>query len=204
MNTRPALPPQFERESCAGTVGAGLVPARRAPNRQIACADATRAGTSPAPTKRPRKSSVEIKLALIAFVLVAACVPAVAQKSAADAARRKLPSADKVIADYLKAAGGKRRLAAIVDATYEWSVVGDGGAAGAATSQVKAPASFRLSVTRPGGEFSEGVTTRVAWTRAADGSVHTLTGAEAKRARDCARRSKPRASSISRSRTCWR
>ncbi len=36
----------------------------------------------------------------------------------------KLPAPEKIAADFLKAAGGKKRLAAIKDATYEWSVEG--------------------------------------------------------------------------------
>ncbi|HVQ36374.1 MAG TPA: hypothetical protein VMS31_02510, partial [Pyrinomonadaceae bacterium] len=34
----------------------------------------------------------------------------------------KLPSAEKVVESYLKAVGGKKRLAAIKDATYEWTI----------------------------------------------------------------------------------
>ncbi|HLL74309.1 MAG TPA: hypothetical protein VK421_03520 [Pyrinomonadaceae bacterium] len=125
-----------------------------------------------------------MKLALVAFVLVVACVPASAQKSAADAARRKLPSADKIVGDYLKAAGGKKRLASVADAAYEWAVVGEGDTpAGRATSHLKAPSSVHLSVSGEGGESGAGVTTRVAWTRSADGTVRTLTDAAAKRAR---------------------
>lgn len=122
-----------------------------------------------------------LELAFAVSLALAAGVPAFAQKSAADAARRKLPSAEKIVADYLKAAGGKKRLAAVADAAYEWSV--GGGTVGAATSHLKAPSSARLSVTGAGGEYSAGVTPRAAWTRDADGTVHTLTGAEAKRMR---------------------
>src|SRR4028119_281076 len=35
---------------------------------------------------------------------------------------KKLPSPDKIVSDYLKAAGGRKRYGAIRDATYEWSV----------------------------------------------------------------------------------
>src|SRR5689334_13704347 len=35
---------------------------------------------------------------------------------------RKLPSAEKIVDNYLKAIGGKNKIAAIKDATYEWSL----------------------------------------------------------------------------------
>lgn len=139
--------------------------------------------TRPARALRPRASRLTTELAFAVAFVLAAGVPALAQKSAADAARRKLPSAEKIVGDYLKAAGGKKRLAAVADATYEWSVVGGGDPAGAATAHLKAPSYVRLSVKRAGGEFSAGATTRAAWTRAADGTVRTLTDAAAKRAR---------------------
>jgi hypothetical protein len=140
--------------------------------------------TRPARSLCLRAPRLKTELAFVVFLLLAFGVPAFAQKSTADAARRKLPSADKIVGDYLKAAGGKKRLAAIVDTTYEWSVIGgEGAAAGTATSHLKAPSSVQLIVKRAGGDFSEGVTTRAAWTRGADGTVRTLTDAEAKRAR---------------------
>jgi hypothetical protein len=39
--------------------------------------------------------------------------------AAARAQSSKLPSPDKIIGDYVKAVGGKKRLAALRDATYE-------------------------------------------------------------------------------------
>jgi hypothetical protein len=143
--------------------------------------------TAPARALRPRASHPLTPVRLTGLVcvvafLLAACAPASAQKSAADqAARRKLPSAEKIVADYLKAAGGKKRLAAVVDTTYEWSITGEEG--GAETWHFRAPSSARRSLRRGGGEITEGVTTRAAWTRGADGDVRTLTGDEAKRAR---------------------
>ncbi|HEY5446482.1 MAG TPA: hypothetical protein VIJ87_18885, partial [Pyrinomonadaceae bacterium] len=35
---------------------------------------------------------------------------------------KKLPSADKIIDNYLKAIGGKNKVAAIKDASYEWVI----------------------------------------------------------------------------------
>ena len=140
--------------------------------------------TRPAPRPRASRQLASRPLTQLAFVvalLLATGAPASAQKSAADVARRKLPSAEKIVGAYLKAAGGKKRLAAVADASYEWAVAGE--PAGGATSHLKAPSSVRLSVRRAGGETSAGVTTRAAWTRGADGTVRTLTDAAAKSAR---------------------
>ncbi len=51
-------------------------------------------------------------------------VPASDKRSAREAvtAPAKLPAADKIVEAYLKAIGGKKRVAAIRDATFEWAV----------------------------------------------------------------------------------
>ena len=57
-------------------------------------------------------------LSLLTLLLALAYSPALAQKSASGAkSQQKLPSADKVVADFVKAVGGKKRLAANRDAT---------------------------------------------------------------------------------------
>lgn len=55
----------------------------------------------------------------------------------------KLPSPDKIINDYIRAIGGKRRVAAVRDATYEWNLESGEGTnlSGKATLRTKAPAS---------------------------------------------------------------
>lgn len=54
----------------------------------------------------------------------------------------RLPSPDKIIGDYVRAIGGKRRIAAVRDAVYEWDVEGGEGSSirGTATLRTKAPA----------------------------------------------------------------
>ena len=124
-----------------------------------------------------------MKMRLV-LLLVLACSPALAQKPAAGAKpRQKLPSADKIISDYVKAVGGKKRLAANRDATYEWDAAGADGEAGTATTHVRAPSSSHFAARVGGGEFGAGVTPRAAWTRGRDGVVRTLTDAAAKSAR---------------------
>ncbi|MDQ5845780.1 MAG: hypothetical protein M3539_10860, partial [Acidobacteriota bacterium] len=98
------------------------------------------------------------------------CAPVFAQK---------LPSADKVVNNYLKAIGGKKRVARIRDATYEWSVQLNEQPIGAAKMLVKAPDSARIEMSLVGGQLTLGVNTRSAWMQGMDGKYQTLTGAEA-------------------------
>ncbi|HZB46317.1 MAG TPA: hypothetical protein VE360_13775, partial [Pyrinomonadaceae bacterium] len=130
-------------------------------------------------------------LAAVAFVgllLALACDPALARGSSAsvspparaEAKARKLPSPEKIVRDYLKAAGGRKRLAAIRDAVYEWDV--EGGAGGGAGRRVsfKAPSSRRVEVlTGEGVEAVSAANARTAWRQARGAAVETLIGAEA-------------------------
>jgi hypothetical protein len=120
-----------------------------------------------------------IKTLLIALTFA---IPSLAQKQA-DASRQKLPSADKVIADYIKTVGGKKRLAAVADTTYEWSASTADHSDGRATTRTQTPASAYGSVQLAGGETSWGATPRASWVRGRDGVVNTLTDEQAKRAR---------------------
>lgn len=93
----------------------------------------------------------------------------------------KLPAPDKIVGDYLKASGGKKRLAALRDATYEWSVrAGASEAGGTARTQTRTPASMRMDVLFDGGsEMNAASNGRSAWVRGLDGRLQTLTGREA-------------------------
>src|SRR6185312_15230275 len=57
--------------------------------------------------------------------------------------QRKLPSAEKIVEGHLKAIGGKKRVATIRDATYEWQIQLKGQAMGIAKTLNKTPSSVR-------------------------------------------------------------
>jgi hypothetical protein len=106
-----------------------------------------------------------------------------AQKKAAPARYQKLPSAEKIVGDYLKATGGKKRHAGIKDATYEWTIQLKDQLMGIARNQEKAPASTRMEMTFGNGEINNAVSARSAWTRGLDGNLRTLTDADASAAK---------------------
>ena len=95
----------------------------------------------------------------------------------------KLPSAEKVIAGYLKSIGGKRRVAVIRDATYEWEIRLNDRTLGIAKTQVKTPSSVRTELSFGNGQVISAANSRSAWTHGLDGKLHTLTDAEAAAAR---------------------
>ena len=101
------------------------------------------------------------------------------QKKGATARSQKLPSPDKIVGDYLKATGGKKRHAGIKDATYEWTIQLKEQLMGSALGREKWPASTRTDMTFGNGEVNSAVSARSAWTRGLDGVQRTLTDAEA-------------------------
>src|ERR1700759_1700922 len=82
---------------------------------------------TPPPRANMKRTLIKVSTLLL---LVVCTTNASAQSS-------KLPSPDRVVGDYLKAVGGKKRLAAVRDATYEWSVLRAGAEAGTARTQIK-------------------------------------------------------------------
>lgn len=102
-----------------------------------------------------------------------------AQKKSVAARPQKLPSPDKIVGDYLKATGGKKRLTGIADATYEWKIQLKDQLMGNAETQQKAPTATRTKLTFGNGEINSAVSSRSAWTRGLDGNLRTLTDAEA-------------------------
>ena len=121
---------------------------------------------------------------LTCLILLAAFTSVRAQKKNNASRPRKLPSPEKIVGDYLKATGGKKRQAAIKDATYVWEVQLKGNPTGGAREFVKAPVSTRLEIEIPEGMDGDGegiaaVSARSAWRRSRDKGVRTLTGAEA-------------------------
>lgn len=95
----------------------------------------------------------------------------------------KIPSAEKVVEAHLKAVGGKKRVASVRDATYEWEIRLEERTLGIARTQTKAPGSVRSELTFGNGQVISAANGRSAWTRGLDGKLHTLTDAEAAAAR---------------------
>ena len=124
-----------------------------------------------APGARLRRAALLSLSLLVAFV----CAP--------QARAQKLPSAEKVVGDYLKAVGGRKRAAVLRDAAYEWEVSGPNQEGGQARTFLKAPASARAEISRAGVETVAGTNGRSAWTRGPDGQLRTLTDAEAQAAK---------------------
>ena len=96
---------------------------------------------------------------------------------------KTLPSAQKIVDSYLKAIGGKKRIATIRDATYEWQIRLKDRTLGIAKTQTKTPSSVRSELIFGNGQVVSAANPRSAWTHGLDGKPHTLTDAEAAAAR---------------------
>jgi hypothetical protein len=114
----------------------------------------------------------------LAVLLLTLFLPLTASAQKARAAQ-KLPRPDKIVAGYLKAVGGKKRLATIGDARYEWTVTLKEQSVGRAVTEMRAPASERLDLIFQNGEINEGANSSSAWMRGLDGKLRTLTDREA-------------------------
>ncbi len=93
-------------------------------------------------------------------------------------AQKKLPSADKIVDNYLKAVGGKKSVAALKDATYNWTIQFNDQPFGTARTQRKPPSSERWELTFGNGQIISGTNTRSAWELGLDHHLRTLTGPE--------------------------
>ncbi|HEX8500339.1 MAG TPA: hypothetical protein VF659_07090 [Pyrinomonadaceae bacterium] len=123
----------------------------------------------------PPKGSPAKVLALL-LLLVCFLAPGRAQA-------QKLPSPDKVVGDYVKAVGGRKRLAALRDATYEWAVRRGDADAGTARTQLKTTGALRTDFLLAEGGWEAAANARAAWTRTREGHLRTLTDREALQAR---------------------
>jgi hypothetical protein len=134
-------------------------------------------GFRPANVRAPLLSARRLPvLLLLCAALLGGSHGAHAQKGGA----RKLPSPDKIVGDYVKAAGGKKRQTAVRDATYEWSVQGGAeGARGTARTFKKFPASTRTDITLERVERNSAANARSAWQRRDGDGLRTLTGTDA-------------------------
>lgn len=112
------------------------------------------------------------------FSLLLACL-SVSSFAPSTFAQQKLPSAEKIVDNYLKAIGGKKRVAAIRDARYEWKVQLQDQTLGVAVLHSSVPGAQRWEMTFGNGQVISAATPRSAWTRGLDGVSRTLTGPEA-------------------------
>lgn len=122
-------------------------------------------------------SAIVLKRRLVAALCLTVLFVAGGLTVCAQQSRQKLPAADKIIGDYWKAVGGKKRLAAVRETTSEWTI--DSQPTARARTQEKAPAAVRTDLTLDTGEISSAASARSAWRRGADGHLRTLTDAEA-------------------------
>ena len=90
---------------------------------------------------------------------------------------KKLPSAEKIVDNYLKAIGGKNKIAAIKDATYEWSLQLRDQPEGTARTLRKPPSSERWELLFGNGSIVTATSPTSAWETGLDHQLHTLTGA---------------------------
>jgi hypothetical protein len=150
------------------------------------CSSRTKLSLTLTPLSNRRlRAAFTCVLMLAAFASTAAATQLYAQQkqgassSSSSARARKLLSPEKIVGDYLKATGGKKRHASIKDATYEWTIETTAQSAGSARTFTKWPASTRSEMTYSNLDVNSGVSARSAWTRDADGNLRTLTDAEA-------------------------
>ena len=127
-------------------------------------------------------SPITLPLCSVVLLIVSA-VGAVAQS--ATSLPKKLPSAEKIVENYLKAIGGKKAAAAQRDATYEWTVEFDKQPIGTARTVRRAPAAERFELTTTNPETSANsqiicaTNARSAWELGFDKQLRTLTSLEA-------------------------
>jgi hypothetical protein len=125
-------------------------------------------------------TSALIRLVLVvSLCLFSSFIAAVDVAVAQNRKNSRLPSAEKILDKYWKAIGGKKRAAAIRDASFEWTLRLNDEAIGLAKTQTRAPDSWRSELTFGNGEVVTAANASSAWSRGLDGELRTLTGAEA-------------------------
>ncbi|HKR59914.1 MAG TPA: hypothetical protein VJS64_09260 [Pyrinomonadaceae bacterium] len=137
--------------------------------------------SSPNQRQHSRATSATLRRALAVVLSIAAfTLLAVGEICAqGNPQPKKLPSPEKIVENYLKALGGKRRVSAIRDASFEWTIELNDQPIGQARTQIKSPASRRFEMKFGNGEIIAGASPASAWVKGLDNRVVTLTGAEA-------------------------
>ncbi len=128
-------------------------------------------------------SYLRVTLCLVFAVMLLSGYPQSLCAQQGPAAPRNSPAAEKLVDNYLKAIGGKKRVAAVRDATYEWRIELKDQTMGLAKTQTKTPSSVHTEMSFGNGQLISAANTRSAWVHGLDGKLHTLTDAEAAAAR---------------------
>ncbi|HEY6803116.1 MAG TPA: hypothetical protein VI306_06000 [Pyrinomonadaceae bacterium] len=89
---------------------------------------------------------------------------------------KKLPAAEKIVDNYLKAIGGKNKISAIRDAKYVWAIQLNGRPEGTAQTLRRTPSSERWELTLSNGSITKSSSPTSAWEIGLDHQLHTLTG----------------------------
>jgi len=117
-----------------------------------------------------------VRFTLFVLSLTLICVSStVGQRSAST---KKFPSAEKIVDNYLKAIGGKNKVAAIRDASYDWIIQLNDQQLGIARVKRKPPSSERWELLFGNGTVTSATSPTSAWEIGLDSQLHTLTGAE--------------------------
>lgn len=125
-----------------------------------------------------RLSAASLLFSILASLLC--CSPQrILAQTRTSARPQKLPSVEKIVENHLKAIGGKKRVAAIRDATYEWTIQLNDQPIGTARTQIKSPASVRSELKFGNGQIISGASAASAWVQGLDNRLLTLTGPEA-------------------------
>lgn len=128
-----------------------------------------------------RKEVAGLCLRALGFLMIALCCgaqPLLAQTKARERPQ-KLPAAEKVVEHYLKAIGGRKRVAAIREMTLEYLIQQNDRVIGTAKLQTRAPNCRRSEMILRDGTMSAGTSAGSAWSRGPDRQLRTLTGADA-------------------------
>ena len=117
-----------------------------------------------------------VRYLLLASLLLFSSTVSFAQKTST--LTKKLPSAEKIVDNYLKAVGGKKAIAGLKDTTYEWIIQLNGQSIGTARTKRKAPSFERAEMLFGNGPIIAGTNPTSSWEIGLDNQLHTLTGAE--------------------------
>ena len=128
---------------------------------------------------RLRTGSILLKVLLLLLLSCHCSSGQLSARAQSSERPKKLPSAQKVVENYLKAIGGKKRLQMIRDSTYEWRVLLNDQPIGTAKTQLKLPGSSRSELTFGNGKIISAANTSSAWVNGLDGQLSTLTGSAA-------------------------